>query len=365
MHISDILDARELATIAKSPYRRLSNECEVTVPSSALCQSIHVDRLHGAPRPMLRGYDCHSVDSAKREIEALHEIGIERVFLQLLPLSPTATPHETMEAHASILRHLRETFTSGLEIVVDPQGVCMRPNLTWGIADAAGNVDADKTLSLLFDTAKSFAEAGVDVFCTIGRVNYEAKITAAALAGTKVRLMAFSTNSETPNAYIQETKSNAKMSNTGQKILLGNSSEMALRALFDADEGVTVMAQKPLEGFHLLELLRSLITGDLPFPTFLARPSIARLARDPEIARRLEGLGARIADRAPKLRLGAYEVSGTYTVYKSIEETCSPELAWLMLDELYKNVVAAAGDRLDVIIGRNVGWYARNRATLA
>lgn len=360
--VSSVLNSHELASLAETPYRRLSARCEVEVPSRLLCQSIHVDRLSGEPRPMLPGYACHSVESAKEEIAALHEIGIQRVFVQLLPLSPSANPDETMDSHAAILRDLRETFPSGLEIIVDPQGVCMRENLTWGIPNGSGDVDAEKTLGLLYDVATRFAQAGIDVFCTIGRVNYEAKLAAAALANTKVRLMAFSTNSETPNAYIQQTKSNAKRSNTGQKILLGNSGEMALRALLDADEGVTVMAQKPLEGFHLLELLRSLITGDMPLSAFLARPAIMNLARRPDVAARSAGLSSRFAGLAPQLRLGAYEVSGTYAIYKSIEQTCTPALAWLMLDEMYKNVVSSAGDRIEVIIGRNVAWYVRNRA---
>lgn len=362
MNLSSILNPADLASIAQRPYRRLANEPEVHVPSSMLCQSVRIDRLRGEPRPLLPGYATHSVQSAKREIEALVEIGIRRFFIQLQPLSATASPYETMEAHARVLRDLRETYPSGIEIAVDPQGICMRPNLTWGIPNANGDVDTEKTLSLLFDTARSYAQAGIDTLCAIGRLSHEAKVAAAALTGTKVRLMAFSTNSETPNAYIQETMSDPTRSVTGQKILVGNSDEMVLRALFDAEEGVSVMAQKPLEGVHLLQLLRSLIEGEMPLPAFLARPTVARLARDPATAARIETLAGSFSTLAPNLKLGAYEVSGTYTIYKWIESTCSPALAWMMLDELYKNVAGAAGERLDVIIGRNVGWYAKNRA---
>ena len=72
----------------------------------------------------------------------------------------------------------------------------------------------------------------------------------------------------------------------------------------------------------------------------------------------------RFAARAQNIQLAAYTVSGTYSVFKMVEQKFGGPMAFAMLDELYTNCLAAGGDRFDTIIDRNALWYAQTREGL-
>jgi porphobilinogen synthase len=350
------------------PFRRLSHTPELSeVPLDVLCQSMHIARPHGDARRLLggarTGYYQHSLASSYAEIDELIDLGIRSLYLQLYP-DPYDGPERAIAHHTAVTAELRRRYGSGLTLAVDTAGLCMGTDLRWGVRDVRGEIDAESTLDVLATAAAEVAQAGADAVVTVGRVNFEAQVARAAIDRVRpeVQLWAFSTNSETPNAYFETTAVDPSKALTGQKLLVGNGTEMTLRALRDCHEGVDVLIQKPMENLAVLAELRSIADSDPAREAFLARPR----TRDLIQANRdlfADGLfsSAQTRGRLDRVRLGAYEVSGTYSIFRLIEDAYSEVLAFAMLDELYRNAVAAAGDRCSVLISRSMLWYASGR----
>ncbi len=354
--------------LAKEPFRRLSHELELpAVPVGLLCQSVHIDRPAGEARVLLGGarsaYYQHSTGSAGAEIDELLELGVRSVYLQLYP-DEYRGPQQATAHHAVVTAALRQRYGSDLTLVVDTAGLCMGTDLRWGIRDGRGEIDAESTLDVLATAAAEIAQAGADVLVTVGRVNFEALVARAAIDRIRptMRLWAFSTNSETPNAYFETTALDPGKAQTGQKLLVGNGTEMVLRALQDCDEGVDVLIQKPIENLAVLAELRAIADSADVRDAFLARRSTRGLmAANPDVFPGPLFDTPVSRGRLHRVGLGAYEVSGTYSIVRHIEDTYSEALAFAMVDELYRNAVAAAGARTSVLISRNMLWYARGR----
>lgn len=235
----------------RNPFRRPTNEPEISVPIGKLCQSVHIDRLSGTARPALSGKSTthyyHSVESVEAEIDTLLGLGITSLYLQLYPAEP-ATPEQATDHHSAVVDALRTRYGSELRLVVDTAGPCMGDDLRWGVRGSDGTIDPEASLDTLADTTVKVAEAGADVVATVGRMNFDAAVARAALESVRpgLGLWGFSTNSETPNAYFDVTAEDPLKALTGQKLLVGNGSEMVLRALRNCHEGVDVLLQRPI-----------------------------------------------------------------------------------------------------------------------
>lgn len=354
--------------LRKEPFRRLSHDLELpVVPIGLLCQSLHIDRFDGEARVLLHGartaYYRHSLESSYREIDELLDLGVRSVYLQLYPAHYDG-PGQAIAHYASITARLRDRYGPDLTLVVDTAGLCMGTDLRWGVRDAGGDIDAEATLDVLATVAGEVAEAGADALVTVGRINFEALVARAAInrARSSMKLWAFSTNSETPSAYFEETADDPGKAQTGQKLLVGNGTEMVLRALRDCHEGVDVLIQKPIENLAVLSELRGIADSGEALVSFLGRTTTRKLIdSNPDLF--ADGLLGTSSSRG-RLRsvgLGAYEVSGTYAIFRLLEDAYSEALAFAMLDELYRNVLSAAGARLSVLISRSMLWYARGR----
>ncbi|HEY2517039.1 MAG TPA: hypothetical protein VGI39_39475 [Polyangiaceae bacterium] len=357
------------ARTRSTPFRRLSDLPEVEISLGTLCQSIHVEGLQGASRLLLgdeaEGYRMHSVQSLRPYLDELRASGIRRIYLGLSSDLPTREYRAKLDSFVEIVRQVRKSAGDEFQLIVDPAGLCMRKDLRWGVTRDDGGVDAEATLALLAHAAVEFAGAGMDALMTIGRVNCEVEVARQALSrvARPVTLLSFSTNSETASAYFETTQHDVSRSRTGQKILVGNGQEMTVRALADFGEGSDVVVQKPIEAFHNLATLRLLASGQLPFRTYVEdTPGVAELLRTNDwIVPAVERAASALETGERGLRTGAYEVSGTYCVIRSLARTYSEQLAWAMLDETFKNAASAAGAGLDVIISRGAHWYARMR----
>ena len=356
--------------LARKPFRRLSDQAENAIPAEILCQSIHIGDLKGDRTEMLWAGDAvyylHSADSASAEIEEGFALGLGSVFAQLMPPRGVVDATARIEHFAAVVATLKRRFGSRLFLIVDPQGLCMQPDLRWGMVADDGQIDPELTLCTLYAAAYELAKAGIDAFVTIGRMNCEVEVARAALDASRpdVELYAFSTNSETPIAYFDATAFNPDRAITGQKILVGNTTEMILRACMDVDEGIGVMIQKPLENIAVLSTLRQLGNGTASLDAFLDSASAQRLMNDNIDIHpwdRLRTLGFREKLRA--LKLGAYEVSGTFCIARAIEKLYGTELAWAVYQETLSNVVAACGGRPRWIIGRTMQWFVKNAPT--
>lgn len=368
-----LLGAEAAASVRKrlnaANFRRLSGQPEQTISPNLLCQSLHLDRLEGEPRPLLGEgsgtYYMHSVESAKPVLDELRSHGIRRAYIGTdgkLGLGE-ATYEERLGRFTEIVAAMRQAAGPDMELIVDPAGLCMRKDLRWGVSRADGGLDAEATLALLGRAAFEFGQAGADSLLTIGRVNCEVEVARAALSklSRHVSILSFSTNSETTSAYFDVTRHDITNSRTGQKMFVGNGTEMLIRAIADFGEGSDVIVQKPVEASHLLVTLRLLATGQLPLSAFIeGTPRLVDLLNDnPTIRPAFERGTALVASGQRPLKTGTYEVSGTYSTIRLLAQTYNEELAWSLLDELLQNAASAAGDTLDVIISRGALWYAR------
>ncbi len=369
---SEVLPAsiykRLSAVIGTQPFRRLSNEPEVQVSCDRLCQSLHINRFTGPARAILGGdkshYYMHSVQSVQQEIEALLKLGISSVYLQLQPSEPGLPYRAIIDHFAATVHAIRHSYGTKLFMVVDPQGICMGEDLRWGARTASGTIDPEQTLDLLAEGAHCLAQSGIDAMVTIGRANFEAAVARSGLDrfDPSIELWAFSTNSETPNAYFDVTAKDISKAETHQKLIVGNNSEMFLRALLDVAEGVDVVVQKPVENLQILFGMRQLIDGTLPIESVLSDPRVQRLIEANPLLFDGDPLRTEpFKQRLARARLGGYEVSGTYTLYKHVEDRYSEDLAVAMLEEMYRNALFAAGDRIRFLIGRNMLWFADAR----
>ncbi|WP_169409444.1 hypothetical protein [Dyadobacter beijingensis] len=364
----ELLSEFQITSLENLPFRRLTNDYEKEVPLDLLCQSLHVSNRAGTNARLLMGkgqssYYLHTNETIMAEIEAVLKIGIEKVFLQIIASDENLSTAEKIDDCRKVIEKVRGTFGNDLVIMTDPQGVCFREDLRWGVSTNEKEIDAERTLDVLIHTASSFADAGINAFITIGRVNHEVKAVREAYNRLYpgVDVYSFSTNSETSNAYIQETKYDPGLALTGQKILVGNKHEMILRALIDVAEGTQMMLQKPIESFHLVEYIRCLIEEEIALESFLSKPVVKRLIEDNNLAGDLFVDTSSLLSNLKKVKLGAYEVSGTYMIYKMLEEnpSVSEKLIFSLLDEMYKGFCSAAGNSLGLLVGRNMSWYAR------
>lgn len=355
--------------LASSPYRRLSDSREVEIRTAMLCQSLHVNRLVGEPIRLLgdeaEGYWMHSVDSVGRVLEELDALGIRRVYLGFIAESPGLAPRKALDAFVQIVERVRRATGSSFQLIVDPAGLCMRQDLRWGVTAQGGDIDVEGTAELLAQAAVEFAEAGVDALMTIGRLNCEVEVVRKALSrcSRRVEVMSFSTNSETTSAYFDKTRNDITLARTGQKILVGNGHEMTLRALGDFGDGADVIIQKPIEATHNLVMLRMLAAGQMSLSRYIEGTTEVRRLLDAHAWMRpaIDLAATALASGARPMRTGGYEVSGTYCIVHSLSKEYSNQLAWSMLDEVYRNLACAAGGTLDVIIARSASWYARQK----
>lgn len=360
--------------LAAASFRRLSHTPEIEIDRSWLCQSLHVDRLDGPSRLLLgdepEGYAMHSVETAKHLLEQLEQVGVRRVYLNpgAGPQDPRA-PAARVEGLVQLVDAVRRAAGPGVELVVDPANLCMGSDLRWGVRRDDGEIDVEATLALLGRAALELAEAGADGLLTIGRINCEVEVVAAALARAprRCRILSFSTNSETTSAYFEATRHDITRSRTGQKILVGNGNEMIVRGLCDFGEGSDVIVQKPAEAFHELLAFGLLASRRLAVATLVeGTPGVAALLeQNPWIRPAFERGASELVRGQRPLRTGTYEVSGTYCTTRLLARSYGEDLAWSMLDEIYHNAAAAAGGSLDIIISRAALWYVRQRERLA
>ncbi|MEJ4099488.1 hypothetical protein V5S96_03805 [Corynebacterium mastitidis] len=359
--------------VKASNFRRLTEVNEVSITPSDLIQSMHIGRLNGDSTVLIGNeserYLSHSIDSAKAEIDDLLSMGIRKVYLQLYTdadLTFNDAHAEALEHHVAVTSHLQNAYGKDLDIIVDTAGLCMGSDIRWGVRSADHEIDPQATIEFLALAAFQIAQAGASALCTVGRFNHEAEVARAAidLHNDQIELWAFSTNSETPNAYFDVTSKDMSRPNTGQKLRVGNLDEMLLRAVQDLCEGVTMMLQKPIESRHVLTEMNRILSSEEVFIDWLSQPRIQSYitSNSPTFAGTLD---TELNQRHQYLKVqgrnvGAYEVSGTYTTSRMIEKTYGTGLAWAMAHELFREVKSSAGDRFSTIVTRGARWFVSN-----
>jgi delta-aminolevulinic acid dehydratase/porphobilinogen synthase len=358
-------------SIKAAPFRRLSDDHEVAINADILCQSFHINSLTGPSKLILGsedgGYHMHSVESVLPKIEAMRKFGINKMYLGTDSVVGGGGGYlQKLESFAEILRSLRNKVDKDLEILIDPAGLCLRKDLRWGVTAEDGSISAANTLSLLAQAALAFSDAGADSLLTIGRTNCEVTAVKNALkkANKDLSILSFSTNSETTSAYFETTQHDILRSRTGQKILVGNLEEMIIRAVIDFGEGSDVVVQKPIEAFQLPAILNLISTGVVDIDVLIAKSQkMQELLEKNPLARPAFEIGRKMIKSGERtLKIGTYEVSGTYSNVQLLSQKFSEQLGWSMLDEIFLNAASAAGKSLDIMISRNATWYLEKRA---
>lgn len=353
-----------------APFRRLSEKNETYIKPEWLCQAFHINRLTGEPKLILGdqvgGYYMHSIESIKPSIDKMLNQNIKRVYLGTdAVIGEEGSYLAKLNDFANILVSLRAIVGPDVEIIVDPAGLCLRKDLRWGVTAEGGDINAQETLALLAQAAVTFEEAGANALLTIGRSNCEVAAVKQALQSKNkdMRVLSFSTNSETTSAYFEVTQHDILRSRTGQKIFVGNIEEMLVRAICDFGEGSDVIVQKPVESFHLPAILRLLSEGLISFESLMDNSETIDilLNNNPHIRPAFNAGVELLKSKKRILKTGTYEVSGTYSTIQLIINRYSEQLGWSMLDEILLNAASAAGKSLDIMISRNATWYLEKR----
>jgi porphobilinogen synthase len=345
MELSEVLDGQLAQSVRQrvknAPFRRLTDWPEQRIRRDVLCQTIHIDRMQGSPRPLIgegqEAYMMHSVESAKQWLDRLYDTGIRRIYIgpELHSSKEGLDYRERLDEFVKIVASICQTAGTELDVIVDPARLCMRKDLRWGVTKPDNSLDIEATLALLAQAAHEFADAGVAGILTIGRLNCEVEVAraGAAKSARKISVLSFSTNSETTSAYFETTRHDVTRSRTGQKILVGNGTEMVVRSIADFGEGSDVIVQKPVEAFHLLATLRVLASNQMPIDAFVAQtPGVAAMLEANPLLRPAFERGAAMLVRGEKpLRTGTYEVSGTFSMVRLLAKNYGEELAWSLL----------------------------------
>jgi delta-aminolevulinic acid dehydratase/porphobilinogen synthase len=209
-----------------------------------------------------------------------------------------------------------------------------------------------------------FSHIGVDSIVTLGRLQGEVRAVKKVLQArnSDVKIKSFSQNSETRNAYMY-LKSTPDKLDTGQKILVGNVTEMQLQTILDIYEGTDTVIVKPTESTHLITLTTLLIDDKNRVLNFLTSNKVKEILKGnhhsrqqvTDILQNMDSFNAKCG----QIKVGGYTVSGTYYLQKKLQEEKGDIFAFNVVDELLKNSISAAGDHLDAIIDRNALWYLK------
>jgi delta-aminolevulinic acid dehydratase/porphobilinogen synthase len=355
-------------SVREMPYRRFTTKPEQpSLNADHLIQVLDVIPEKGKRKHLIgqeqSGHYADTLETIHATIARSLQSGVHQFGLRLLKASPTDTPERTLIRHAENLHHLTERFGRDGQWLVDPFSIALHPDLQWGVKDHSGKIVPFRTLELVYQAANVLSQSGADQFLTIGRINGEvmAAQQGIAHADADTTVASFSTNSETANAYLGVTAHNPLAANTGQKIIAGNTREMVLRGLLDFAEGTEVMYNKPIENFHVIAEIRSLLRPGEQRDHFLDDPETQSLLTDkPATQERVESIrGQDFTDR----QIGAYVVSGTYGMYDLLKNRYGDRFTFSMLREMYQNVFAANGGSPDTrIMDRNATWYMEQPA---
>src|SRR5690606_20379462 len=146
------------AQLENEPFRRLSHSQETVINPEVLCQALHINKMQGESKLILGdedgGYYMHSVESVKPVVEHMLSKGIKRVYLGTDAVIQEDRGYlAKLDNFANILLSLRQQVGAGVEIIVDPAGLCLRKDLRWGVSNTEGDINAEATLALLAQAA--------------------------------------------------------------------------------------------------------------------------------------------------------------------------------------------------------------------
>ncbi|PTJ16365.1 delta-aminolevulinic acid dehydratase [Staphylococcus succinus] len=351
-----------------SVSRRFTEESEFNLTPDKFAQPIDLDiSLEGDIEKAMFNmpdYPFRSLENSKNFIKEVKKSGINTIVLRITGEQENRSDiYDKLEDQSAAFQSLRNSFDkSEITFVVDPFSVALNKDGSWGIKDYKNDLDNLKTSQLLSDIALAYGTIGTDYILTLGRAGKEVEITKKTLdfINSDTQIMSFSQNTETQNAYMY-LKDKTNHTDTGQKILVGNITDMTLRTIFDIHEGSNVVVVKPVENFHLILATSQFLESKDKVISFLTSDSVNKIAQyNPEIEEKIKDILFNINEfneKSKNVKIASYTVSGTYYLQKSFEEEKGEQFASNVVEELLKNALSAANDKFFKLIDRNAYWY--------
>ncbi len=169
------LPSRRLRRLRQTPaLRRLVAQTTLTVDD--LIAPLFVRQGITKPQPIasLPGVSQHTLDSLRREVQELAELGVPGIILFGIPSTKDAEGSQAWADEGIVqtaLRALRADLGDRMVIMAD---LCVDEYTSHGhcgVLDADGNVDNDKTLDIYARIAKAQADAGAHVIAPSGMMD--------------------------------------------------------------------------------------------------------------------------------------------------------------------------------------------------
>lgn len=353
--------------------RRLTQEFEVNINADKLSQPIDVDvYLQGNTVREMKNMDDYPFRSVENSLEFIKELktyGIHSITLRLVgkPSYNDWNVYDVLRDHVNAFKNIRACYPKGtLHITVDPFSIGLNEDGTWGIKNKSGQLDYLETIELISNISMSFGKAGTDSILTLGRIEGEVEVTKKVLEKIEsdTTITSFSQNTETKNAYMYLENTPARL-DTGQKILVGNVTEMNLHTLIDIYEGTNTIIVKPIENFHLITLTSLFLKDKYKIIDFLTSEKVKNtLEYHPSMREKVLDILFNIDDffaKCKEVKIGGYTVSGTYYLHKSFENEKGKNFSFGVIDELLKNAISASDSCISTIIDRNALWYLKQK----
>ncbi|MCY8234048.1 delta-aminolevulinic acid dehydratase [Priestia endophytica] len=379
--------------IKEVPSRRILHEREFSMAAQDFTQIIDIDlTLEGnvtKELPNMPDYPVRSLDNAISYMHLLRQKGIFSVVIRMggsvkneqnsvysfdplfigteekyNELYDSEIPvYQFLQAQRDAYRLIRETFkSSDLQIIGDPFGVAPNKNGGWGIQNEDGTLNYEKTKELLKEIARTYNDAQLDGLLTLGRIYKEVQITREVLdqINSKTMIYSFSQNIESRTAYIYLDKINNRR-DTGQKILPGNITEMALRTILDIHEGTDVVVVKPTENYHAIFMTNEFLGSKGSVLNFLSSEKVKNICEsNTEIKENVDYIYNNINEfykKCQNVGVSTYTVSGSYYLQKLLGKEKGDDFTYNVLDETFKNAKSAGGKKFVTIMDRNTDWY--------
>ncbi|MED4116887.1 delta-aminolevulinic acid dehydratase [Priestia megaterium] len=380
--------------IKEIPSRRIFHENEISISGQDFTQIIDIDlTLKGNVTKDLPNMPDYPVRSLENAINYIHWLQTKDIFSVVIRMGGSVKNEESsvysfdplfigteqkynelyeneipvyqfLKAQKAAYKLIRTTFSpKQLQIIGDPFGIAPNKNGGWGIQHEGGSLNYEKTEQLIKEIAKAYSEVELDGILTLGRIYKEVQITRKALdkINSNTKIYSFSQNIESKTAYIYLDEINNRR-DTGQKIIPGNITEMALHTLLDIYEGTDVIVVKPTENYHAIYMTNNFLTNKQSILSFLQSNKIKDICQtNIELNHVVEDIVNDIdnfyEEKCKKVRLSTYTVSGSYYLQKLLGQEKGENFTYNVLDETFKNAKSAAGECFITIMDRNANWY--------
>lgn len=291
-------------------------------------------------------------------------IGTEEKYNKLYNPEIDTPAYKYLELQRMAYKLIRNEFSQNdLKIIGDPFGIAPNKNGGWGIQNKNGELNYEKTADIIKEIAQSYSEAKLDGVLTLGRVYREVKLTKEALEklNSQTKIYSFSQNIESKTAYIYLDNINNRR-DTGQKIIPGNITEMALHTLLDIYEGTDVVVVKPTESFHAIYMTNQFLTDKAAIINFLNSDCVKEISLNNQnlllvIKDILKNIDIFFENINKNVKIGTYTVSGSYYLQKLLEHAKGENFTLNLLVETFKNAKSSAGNHFTTIMDRNSSWF--------